>query len=205
MLLPLELEKLIISYTDPKIYRYMITLDSKNYTNKKFRQFLYEYSLMISKELEIEYNYEKQKLFSSLDLNDHEYSRKKLREYEATVIFKILDYYQNWELLSYKKEILNSKEISYYSDDVNLLKFFIKFEVDPKLLDFEINPSSSCYNFSNEYYILKGDYNRDKYCGNLLLCLNNKTSNDIILKIYQYQGLWKLLSKILEDQARELF
>src|SRR5438132_1056726 len=54
-MLPLELEKIIIEYSDPKIYGYMYSLNPKNYTYVEYQKFIISQSQYYATKIESEY------------------------------------------------------------------------------------------------------------------------------------------------------
>lgn len=110
MSLPLDLEKLIISYTDPEIYKFMMILNPKNYLLSGFYQMIKEYSWIITGKIILNYqnqmdklNLKIQKLRSMTASYEQQMYIESLKKEHQKIInnisCKIIKKLQDWELI----------------------------------------------------------------------------------------------------------
>jgi hypothetical protein len=118
MSLPLDLEKLIISYTDPEIYKFMMILNPKNYFLSGFYQMIKEYSWIITGKIILNYqnqmdklNLKIQKLRSMTASYEQQMYIESLKKEHQRIInnisYRIIKKLQDWELI----KIYNLKNI----------------------------------------------------------------------------------------------
>lgn len=110
MSLPLDLEKLIISYTDPEIYKFMMILNPKNYLLSGFYQMIKEYSWIITGKIILNYqnqmdklNLKIQKLRSMTASYEQQMYIESLKKEHQRIInnisYRIIKKLQDWELI----------------------------------------------------------------------------------------------------------
>jgi hypothetical protein len=194
-MLNIDCQKLIVSYTDPIIYRSCYDLDPKNYSLKEYNKFLIDYDMSIAKQIEIDYNKKK------LDTQDQE----SMINIEIYTILEILNCLENYGIIEYERSNTYVGERS----DLKILKFKLKFLV--KFSDIQgiqlykpYNKDLNISEFISTFVYIEPMWGEYSDCQYLKFHTTHGKSYQEISCIC-HSELWKLLAKILIDQRRELY
>ncbi len=180
-----DLEKIVVSYTDPEIYSYFQELDPKNYNEDGYVKLLNACNLIEAEKLGNKYVTNKNIILK--DDKDPKSLKYKIKKCQITIISNILKTLQNWKIIQFS-ENLNATSIYKRNKHKDTLKFKLKFLIDisnPKYKFFKLNKK---FRFQ-EVIGLQASYEHDLYM----------EFYDYLHPIKNCVGLWKLLSDILKN------
>jgi len=208
MSLPIELEKLIVSYLNPIIFKDMMIIDPKNYTRNEYINLAINYEKIYSTKLENLYNLKKDQLI----LQNKDYSKNiEIINLQLSICLEILDHLEELQILKYKRlnnyfiSIKSKGEILDWAYLINIPIqflpeyctqnniFYITFNED------NINLNKDNINF-NQYFNIQSSRHDDE----LLLYTSNKHRFDFSISPYCYSSLLLLFIKIIKQQCGEI-